>query len=306
MLHRAIGRPSSGRLSAPGLAFLLLAAVSLCWGINWPIMKVALAEVPVWSFRLLCTAAGAAGLLGIAWATGQRIRVPRRQWGRLILIAIPNVTLWNIFGAYGLTYLPSGRAVILAFTMPLWAVILSALILGERLSRARLLGLGLGMAAMAVLMGHEIVHAVSAPLGSLLMIGAALSWGGGTVMLKRFPIDLPTASLSGWLILLGGLPMIAGALFLDPPIAWPIGTGALAAVAYNMLVAFIFCYWAWFKAVSLVPASTATLGSLMIPVIGTISGALALGEHVGWQEGLALILVVGAVLSVIRPGAARA
>jgi threonine/homoserine efflux transporter RhtA len=43
----------------------------------------------------------------------------------------------------------------------------------------------------------------------------------------------------------------------------------------------------------------------MIPVVGTLSGAVMLGEHVGWQEWLALALVMGAVVSVIRPDVAR-
>ncbi|MBI1778444.1 MAG: DMT family transporter [Proteobacteria bacterium] len=298
--------PRPAQLSPNRVAFVLLAMVTLCWGINWPIMKLAVAEVPVWSFRAICAGAGALGLLGIAAATGQRFWPPSHQWGRLILVAIPNVMLWNVLGVYGLKLLPSGRAAILAFTMPLWAVLLSMLVLGERLTPNRALGLLFGMAGMAVLMGGEAAHLAEAPVGSLLMIAAAFSWGAGTVLLKRFPIDLPTTALTGWLLVLGGVPMLAGALIIDPPIPWPPSHAALFAVVYNMLIAFIFCYWAWFKIVSLVPVNVSAMGSLMIPVVGTLSGMLLLGESVGWQEAVALALVLAAVATVLRPASAAA
>ncbi len=170
---------------------------------------------------------------------------------------------------------------------------------------ARALGLGLGMTGMAVLMGGEVMQVTAAPLGSLLMVAAALSWGAGTVLLKRYPVDLPTTSLTGWLMVVGGLPILAGALLFDPPFPWPLDPAPLAALVYNMLIAFIFCYWAWFKIVSLLPASTATMGSLMIPVVGTLSGMAFLGEPVGWQEAVALALVLAAVSVVLRPAPIR-
>src|SRR5258708_36589688 len=96
--------PRFSQMSASRAAFLLPAWVALSGGINWQIMKVAVSTVPVWSFRAICAGAGAVGLLAIAAVTGQRMRVPSHQWGRLLLIALLNVTLWNVLGVYGLRY----------------------------------------------------------------------------------------------------------------------------------------------------------------------------------------------------------
>ncbi len=83
MLQRVMSAPRFSQMSASRTAFLLLALVTLFWGINWPIMKVAVSTVPVWSFRAICAGAGAVGLLAIAAVTGQRMRVPSHQWGWL-------------------------------------------------------------------------------------------------------------------------------------------------------------------------------------------------------------------------------
>src|SRR5258707_6402226 len=138
----------------PRSMWILLAVLTLGWGFNWPMMKMTLAELPVWTFRGLCVSSGAIGLFAIARANRQAIRVPRDQWGWLVVISICNVTLWNVFIGYGLRMLPAGRSAILAYSMPIWAVLLSVFILHEKMTRRRLLGLLLGMAGMAGLFGR--------------------------------------------------------------------------------------------------------------------------------------------------------
>ncbi len=293
---------SSGQHTLPRSTWMLLAGLTLGWGLNWPIMKIALAHMPVWTFRSLSVAGGAAGMFLIAWA-GRRVLLPAPEhWGPLALTSLFNVTLWNLCIAYGLTYLPVGRSVILAYTMPLWVVLLSRLVLHERLTRRRLAGLALGMAAMGLLLGSELATLRAAPIGAALVLAAALSWAVGTVLVKRFPTDLPTTSFTAWQLLIGGAPIAIGALLLeDGPwrqLPWP----ATFAVCYNILVAFVFCYWAWYKIVSRTSAGVSALGALMIPVVGVFSGVLVLGERPSWQEYAALALVITAIATVVIPG----
>ena len=120
-------------------------------------------------------------------AGGQRLVLPTGQWGRLWLLALLNITSWNMLVAFGVGMIPSGRAAILAYTMPVWAVPLSVWLLGERITRRKLLGLALGMGGLALLLGEAFVSLGAAPLGSLLVLGAALSWALGTVLQKRYP-----------------------------------------------------------------------------------------------------------------------
>jgi drug/metabolite transporter (DMT)-like permease len=289
----------SGRL--PRQAWFLVALLSLGWGLNWPIMKVALAGVPPWTFRSLCLAAAATTLLLLARVNGHSLRVPRQAWLPLTATALCNITCWSLFSVYGLLFLPAGRAAILAYTMPIWTILLSSWVLRERLTRRRLLGLTLGMAGMAILMGAEIRSLRAAPVGALFMIGAALAWAVGTVVSKRFPVPLPASAATGWMMVIGGIPIWLATPVLEEAPVRSISLWPALAVLYNMTVSFNLCYWAWQRIISIAPAGVSALSTLMIPVIGVISGMLLLGEQPRWQEFSALALVIAALATVLAP-----
>jgi drug/metabolite transporter (DMT)-like permease len=226
----------------------------------------------------------------------------RGDWPRLIATSLFNVTGWNILIAFGLAVLPAGRSVILAYTMPLWVALLSVPMLGERLTPRRLVGLSLGMGGMLLLLSNELAALRVAPIGALLVLGGALSWALGTVLMKRFPTYLPTTSFSGWQLLLGGVPIMAGALAFDPGHLKPLSWQATIALLYNIFVAFILCHWAWFKIVSRASATVSSLGTLSIPVVGVFSSMLILGERPELREYAALLLVLAAIATVVIPG----
>jgi drug/metabolite transporter (DMT)-like permease len=285
----------------PRSTWLLLAALTLGWGFNWPMMKIALAEVPLWSFRGVCVVLGAAGLFLIARLSGLAMLPPRGHWRRVALTALFNVTLWNVLIAYGLTLLPAGRSVILAYTMPLWVVLLSSILIGERITLRRGAGVGLGMAGMLLLIAGELGAMRAAPLGAAFVIGAALSWAVGTVLLKRFPTQMPTTSFTGWQLLLGGVPIVLGAFLIDPGHWHALSAAAAFAVVYNVVVAFVLCYWAWYKIVASAPAGVSALGTLFIPVVGVFSSMLVLGERPTPADYLAMLLVIAALATVLVP-----
>jgi len=189
------------RLPRQGL--LMLAAISLFWGLNWPIMKMVLSEVPPFYFRSSCLLAGGLGMLAIVRASGRTVRVPEGHWGRLLLLSLFNITGWNMLAIYGISLLPSGCAALLGYTMPLWGSLLSVWILGERITVRRFFGLFLGLAGIVALMGGSLDGMLQEPVGVSCMLLSAWSWALGIVLLKRLPVPMPTATLTGWIMLLG-------------------------------------------------------------------------------------------------------
>jgi drug/metabolite transporter (DMT)-like permease len=281
----------------------LLIGLTLGWGVNWPMMKLAVTEMAPMRFRSLCLVAGAAGLFTMARTGGLRLTVPAGQWPRLIAIALCNICGWNICAIYGVSLMASGRAAILGYTMPVWSVPLSVWLLGERFTRRRALGVALGLSGMLLLLGGEI-HAVGrSPLGALCMLGAASTWALGTVIMKRWPVDLPVSSFTAWQMLIGLAPILAIALFAEtgPFNPFVLSTGPLLGVVFNLVVAFNFCYWAWNKIAILAPVGVSSLSVMMVPVVGVFSGALVLGEVPRWSDYAALLLVVGSLATVLRP-----
>lgn len=284
------------RLPRQGL--LLLAALSLCWGANWPIMKMVLSEMPPLYFRSTCLLLGGIGMLALARATGMSLKVPRGQWGRVLWLAAFNISGWNALVIIGVSLLPSGRAALLGYTMPLWSVLLSAIFLGDKLSLRAVLGLLLGVSGIGVLVGGSFGGMLQAPLGVVCMILGAWSWAIGVVLFKRLPVAMPTSSLTGWTMLIGSLPLLVLAVPLETSRLAVPSTGPILGMLYNIFIAFMFCYWAWNRIVLMVPVAVSSLSSLTTPLIGVLGGVVFLGEPLGWREVAASLLIVGAVGSV--------
>ena len=286
----------------PARLWWVLAGLTLVWGFNWTAMKVAIADIAPLTFRTLCLGLGSGVLFAFLRASGQPLAIPRDQWPRLALIAFFNITCWNILVVFGLSLLPSGRAAILAYTMPAWAIPLSVLLLGERLTARKLLGLALGMAGMVLLVWDEFHRIQGAPRGALLVLGAAFTWAIGTILQKKYPVRAPLAGFTAWLMLLGGVPIYIGALLLEDfrKLADVSLTSALGA-AYNVLLAFAWAHWAWIKLATSVSVTVFSLSMLVIPVVGVFSGMLFLGERPGWPEYAALAFVLGSLATVVVP-----
>jgi drug/metabolite transporter (DMT)-like permease len=289
----------------PARLWWLLGALTLAWGLNWAAMKVALAEVPPWTFRSMCLGLGSAVLFLVLHLNGQKIPWPRGQWTRLWMLALLNITGWNMLVAFGLKMIPSGRASILAYTMPALAIPLSIWLLGERLTIAKALGLALGLAGLALLLGEAYSALGAAPLGSLLVLGAAVSWAFGAVLQKKYPIAMAPGPYTAWIMLLGGVPIYIGALLLEDQRALAaVGARAWIGTTYNVLVAFAFAHWAWIKLATSVSVTVFSLSILVIPAVAVLAGIVVLGERPTLAEIAALVLVLGSLATVVTPARA--
>lgn len=283
----------------PRLGLVLLVGLSFAWGINWPFMKIVLAEIPLWTFRAWSCLAAGLMLLALGHFTGGRVKPTRPEWWPILVGALFNVTLWHIFVALGVMEMASGHAAVLAFTMPLWSAIISVAFLGERMTGRVALALALGIGGIVVLLSRDLSAVGASPLGAVFMLTASVGWAIGTLYQKRQRFTVGTLALAGWQLALGTVPMFVILPFADG-IHFPQASAyAWVAAAYTTVVALVFAYFAWFKIVSLFPASIAGIGTLLTPVIGMVSGAVVLGEPFGWREILAVALIGSALALVL-------
>ena len=297
-MRLAADRKSSDerRKTARFTGIAMIALLAVLWGSNWPAMKLALTEIPPWTFRSIGLITGGVGLLAIARVAGHSVAIPRQSGAMLFVISLFNITIWHVLSAYGLTLIEAGRAVIIAFTMPLWALLLSRFILKDPLSASRLTALALGLAGLAILIGPDLRALGAAPLGASFMLAAAFSWALGTVVMKTREWTMPILVLTGWQLLIGGLPVVAGMLVLELPVDLAmVSIPGLIGLAYTVVVAMFICHTMWFALVRILPAAIAALGTLAIPIVGVFSSALFLEEQVGVREVIALCLVVAAL-----------
>lgn len=290
---------TSTERSARRSGLVLLAVVTLLWGVNWPVMKVVLGVMSPWTFRALVVPISGIILVMIARGIGQSIAIPRRVFLPMAAASVFNVTGWHIFSAFGLTILHSGEAALIAFTMPLWVSVLSVFVLGEAMTWRRVVALALGLSGVGLLLGIDVEAVRASPLGALHMLGAAVSWAFGVVILKKVSWGMTTLALAGWQLIVGGMPIVIAALVIEPH--WPAGV----PLETWLLIAFViagpmaFCGWGFFRIVHLFPAAVSAISTLMIPVVGVLTGAFALGEPLGLREIGAMILVGGGLASVL-------
>jgi drug/metabolite transporter (DMT)-like permease len=264
-------------------------------------MKILLAEVPPLSIRGICAVAAVALLAAIAVARGERLRVAPRAMPRLALAALLNVTAWMGLATFSLFWLAAGEATIVCYTMPVWASIFARLILGERITARRLLALAVGFSGLLVLvLGRGVEMGLAKLPGVGFALAAAILFSLGTVIGKRWPIGMPPTSLAAWQTGLGCAPLALGALVFEAPNPAAFSAGAWWLLLYGGVGPLGLCYVAWFAALRRLPASAASAGTLLTPVVGVVTAALFLDEPLGLREVLALSLTIGGVALAIR------
>src|SRR5204862_1305656 len=160
---------------------------------------------------------------------------------------------------------------------------------------------------MLLLVWDEFHRIQGAPLGALLVLGAAFTWAIGTILQKKYPVRAPLAGYTAWLMLVGGVPIYLGALlFEDVGKLANVGLTSALAIAYNVLLAFAWAHWAWIKIATSVSVTLFSLSMLVIPVVGVLSGMVLLGERPSIAEyGAALLVLASLATAVVPPRAAR-
>ena len=285
--------PARPGASSDGGHLGILVVITVLWGFNWPAMKLAVDGFDPWTFRSLVLVLASATLFLVAYGRGDRIGLPREAWLPILLPAA-TVSAWHVLSAYGVGIVGGGRAAIIAFTMPLWASILSVFWLGERMNAARAGALVMGLAGLGLLLLDDVARLRDAPLGVVLMLLAAVSWAIGTVAVKAFAWGVNAIVLTAWQLAIGAAPILIvwAALGASFDLATAT-TSAVLGLAYTTFVAMVFCFCGYVWLVTVLPATVAAISTMAIPAIGLLGSAWLLGEPIDAPEIAALACVAG-------------
>ena len=279
----------------------LLIALTLVWGINWPVMKVGVTGYPPLTFRALSILLGVP-VLGMALVVLKvPFRLPRIYWREFAWLTVTNMLIWHVCIILAVRSLSSGRAAILGYTMPIFSAILGSLLFGTSLAARNWTGVAAAALGVALLLWHEFTGLAGHPLGVALALFAACVWALGTQLLRRTRIPLPTLTLTFWMTVAAGLVMLVLAVIFERD-QWAMPRGPVAmAIGYNAVLIFGFAHAAWFYLARGLPPVASTLSVMFIPVLGVFSGAVWLGEILHWQDWAAVVLMVVAIASVLWP-----
>ena len=280
---------------------LALIALTLMWGVNWPMMKLSLRELSPLYFRAITMTLGASWLWLFFRARGVRMLPHGTEWKTVVTLALPNMLGWHTISIFGVKELSSGRAAILGFTMPIWTVLLGALFLGQKLTLRVAWATLAVAAAIALLMAHELHNLTGRPLGVLWMELAALSWAIGTLMMRRLTITLPTEALAVWMMLLTSVCLWVLALVAEPVPSFQFSPAMWGSLVYGVFINYGFAQIIWFGLARNLPPATSAMSVMAIPLIGTLSATIVVGEVPHWQDYVAVVLVMSAIAAVLLP-----
>ncbi len=269
--------------------FAALGLLALVWGYNWVVMKIALAYAPPFQFAALRAVGSAILLFAILALLRKPLKPPVRT--PMVLLAMFQTVGFMSLASLAISTGHAGKTAILAYTMPFWVLVLAVPILGERLTRGKVLAGGLGFAGLLLILAPWRAHPTS--LSALLAAGAGLDWAIAVMIAKKMRVrktwDL--LALNAWQMLVGCIPLVVAAIFIPArPIHWTVTFDV--TLAYTVIFGTSLAWLLWLIILSRLPAGLSGLSSLIIPIVGIVSAWAQLGERPGFWEGLGVICVV--------------
>jgi drug/metabolite transporter (DMT)-like permease len=283
-----------------GSDWLLLILLSIVWGGSFFFAKIAVAALPPLTIVLARVAIAAAALHLLVLAIGQRMPGGIALWRDFLLMGLLNNAIPFSLIFWGQKEIASGLASILNATTPLFTVLVAhALTADEKATPAKLIGVGLGLAGVALMIGLDLMSGFGGHLLSeLAVLAAALSYAFAGVFGRRFrgrpPLVVAAGQLTGSSILI--LPL---AVLIDRPWTLPMpGSGTWAALIGLALLSTALAYVIFFRILARAGATNLLLVTFLIPVSALLLGVAFLSERVTGHQLLGMLLI-GLGLAVI-------
>ncbi|SFS54034.1 Permease of the drug/metabolite transporter (DMT) superfamily [Sulfitobacter marinus] len=230
---------------------------------------------------------------------GVSFSFPRPTWGWAVLSGLLFTFEFTcLFIALDTTTV--SRASVIFYSMPVWVTIAANFMLpDERLTRAKIVGLALAMAGVAVALGARSGGHVSWT-GDLLALGAAVCWAAIALLVRATPLEKvpPAQQLMCQVAISGPILVLIAPLF--GPLIRDVQMIHIAGLAFQIIAVASIGFLAWFWLMSVYPASTVASFSFLSPVFSVILGWLLLSEDVTLSVWAALILVALGIYLINR------
>ena len=271
----------------------LLILLGAIWGGSFFFARIAVAEIAPLALVMFRVSIAALVLQIWLYARGPSFRLAFPMAGSFFIMAVLNNVIPFSLIFLGQTELGAGLASVLNATTPFWTAILANMLTShDRLTGMRMVGIGLGIAGTAVMIGPGVVAGLGGPIwAKLALIGAAVSYGFAFIFARRFrgvpPPVVATGQLTASTVIM--IPLV---LFVHGPAGlFSASAGVWAAVIALAVLATAFAYILYFRLIASAGATNASLVTLIVPVSAILLGAVFLGERLESFEILGMILI---------------
>jgi drug/metabolite transporter (DMT)-like permease len=280
-----------------------LVALSAIWGASFIFIRVlapVLGPVLTVATRVLI---GGAVLIVYCRVIGLDAGLSR-HWRQYAVIGVTNSTLPFMLFAFAALHLPASYSVILNAMTPLFTALLAVPLLGERLTAAKIAGLVIGVAGVALVSGAgPVVPDLWFAFAVAACLGATLCYAGSSIYMKRYASGAKPLAIAGWSQIFAGLALVPLVPFAPAP-------GSLTPlIAANVLALAVICssaaYALYYRLIADIGPTRAVTMAFLMPAFGMLWGALFLGETITLPMIAGCGLVIGGATIVLRPAAAR-
>ena len=303
-------KPQSVAVAAPASqSYLLLAIIILAWGGNYPLMRLAINDMPPLAFtaiRLVGASCVLAVILVASFGRKALIPIPGERVP-LAIIGFFQVAVVLGLTIIGLTTVSPGRTVVLVYTMQLWAVPLGVWLLRERVGVGKLAGTAVGFAGIMVFFNPTEIDWLDAGmlLGSGLILLASLAWALGSCLYRKQVWKTGFMTQTLWQFLVSLMPISALSLLLEHDAAVHPSLQLAIIVLFNWFVPTALAMWCWAKVLFVMPASTAGQFLLLTPIVGFLLSAVFLDEPVSSTLVASAALIAIGIFLTMRSDAAE-
>lgn len=223
-------------------------------------------------------------------------RIPlRRDWWRLVVLSALNIGVFQALLFVAAYRLPGGLAAVLGAIQPLLVMVLAWAVDRRAPAQITLWSAVAGVIGMAILLLSP--QTTFEPVGVIAALLGAACMATGVWLTRRWQLDLPVLSLTGWQLVIGGLMLAPVAWLADAPL--PVLTlPQWFAYAYLSLAGALLAYGLWFRGVTRLPGvSVASLG-LLSPLAAVALGWIVLSQSMTGTAFIGLIVVLASVFAV--------
>lgn len=277
-----------------------MVSVAAMWGASYLFIRVGAPEFGAAAMGGVRAAAAAVLLLPLLLWRGQ-LSALRKHWRAISFVGVTNAALPFLLFNFAALTIPAGLSSILSATTPLFAALIGAIWLGERLTWGRMAGLALGFGGVVLLVVgklHFLPHQdmLRTALASLACLTATLLYGISGNFSKRYLAEAPPLAVAT------GSQMVAAVLLIGPALAlWPAQPPSAKAWGAVLMLAALcttFAYVLFFGLIARLGASKAMSALFMIPAFGVLWGCLFLRETFSLQMGVScLVILAGCALT---------
>jgi drug/metabolite transporter (DMT)-like permease len=269
------------------------------------VVKYAVSELPPLAFNALRFGSASLLTLFLTWLVEKDLRVERRDWPLLLLMAFVYNSGYQVLFILGIARTRASNSSLILATTPIWVALLNMLTHSERLSRRSGMGILLSFAGLCLLIGGAGSGPSLSPqtlIGDVLLLVAALTWATHTVVVKRLTRRYSPLKITAWLLVFGTAPLVVLGLPDLVALDWgSISNKSWLGLAFSAVLAIALGYVIWNTSVERIGSTRTAVYSYLQPLFGVATAWVILGESMRPLQALGAVGILAGVALARQP-----